>query len=276
MTIDNDVTKLIVGASRSESALDDSIVHNALNISSEAESLLFTKIKLRTLFESNQHIDTVLLSLDSRTLDASREKIRNNNYHLSLKISRLSPFISLDEWSEFLKINSSATLKGISNTPKHALTLARTRLSKKEIDITPSDGSFGGYLALNKMLDRNVAVKKISKKNEHDYTISSSEVASLFDIIEYCKSKRICLIFINIPTHTLFKQSKTYIASEQGFNDFRKKNFSNARYLDFSNEIYPDSSYADLYHLNKYGARSFSKKINLVLKNSELFEQYSN
>jgi hypothetical protein len=71
--------------------------------------------------------------------------------------------------------------------------------------------------------------------------------------MDLCKAHHVKVIFIRMPEHKLFPRS-----IEPDFQAFRKKEFGEIPFVDFIKMDFPDSCFADLDHLNYYGARIFT------------------
>ncbi len=115
----------------------------------------------------------------------------------------------------------------------------------------------GGYLALDKNHVKKFAIDKNVNKGHAEFTVSSLQYKYLEKMINLCRIYNIRLILINTP---LYKAD--IYTDNVSFDLFRQKELSEIEYLDFSMFSLPESCYADLIHLNKYGAAIFSEYLN--------------
>lgn len=258
------INKLIIGASRTECALDDAILKGSYNISGSGEPLLFTNVKLRAYKDRNSQIDTVILSLDNRTLNYTKGLNWYGAASLKIRIPKLSHFFTFEEWKRIMSVNLSSTLRSVSISPKYSVKLLKAMLSSSDGEV--SDIKMGGYLPLSHVVEKEVIDDFMKNDSIRNYRLSDFEIENLNEIIRYCKSNNVELIFINPPLHPTMYHSKEYQEGKNVFDEYFDKNFSNYTYLDFSDNFLGDSCYADLIHLNNKGAQLFSKKLNHYFK----------
>lgn len=263
MALDSSVNKLIIGASRTESSINNDL-SNSFNISGAGEALLFTKIKLEAYKNYNLQIDTIILSLDNRTLNSIKGHNWYSSEHLKLRVPKLSHFIKYDEWIMLNEIDLSSTLRSITFAPKYSLKLIKAIFNKKEDAFY--DIKLGGYKPVDHVIGQDVINDFIVNDTIKGYKLSRFEIENLFEIIKFCKSNKLTLILLNPPLHPVMYNSVQYQEGKEVFDKFVVKYLSDLTYLDFSNIFLPDSCYADLVHINKNGASIFSKELEQVLK----------
>jgi hypothetical protein len=153
-------------------------------------------------------------------------------------------------------------MKGLTNSPKYSLKIIKVLL-KNRFNGKISNAGIGGFMPLENTINTDTLN---DEPQSYHYKLSDFEVNNLFEIISYCNSKRITLIFINIPVHKRFRKTEEYRQGKIVFENFRKENLNYYSYLDFSEETLHDSCYADLIHLNKKGSEIFTKKLKKVLR----------
>lgn len=253
---------LIVGASRTANAINDNYLDSSINLSGAGDPLFYSLIKLRTFKNNNLNIDTVLLSLDSRTLNS---KIANRFYRpisLESKLPNYYNLLEISDLKQLLKIDIYSTFKAMFYIPKYSLKLIK--------NIFKPDNNFnlnvGGYIKVKHIINQNVIDDFIKNDSIKNYTLSNIEIENLDRIVEFSKINKVELIFINPPIHSIMYKSKEYQTDKIIFDKYLSENYSTNTYLDYSNQFLPDSCYADLIHLNENGAKLFSKKLDSLLK----------
>ena len=262
--IDPSKNKLVLGASRTQTAINDHIMKDYFNNSEAGEPLFYTNIKLRVFKEHNIHIDTVILSLDNRTLVTSGPNRFYGPASIKVKLPRYFHFLSLDDWKKLIKIDLKSSLYSSTYAPEYTARLIKQILTKSKKDRSLI---IGGYKSESHQITEDMINSVKNTDSTNQFKISIIERQNLIDIKTFCKENNIELLFVNPPLHPAKYYSSEYQQGKIIFEEFLKKEFPEYTYLNFSAQFLPDSCYADLIHLNKYGAEIFSKKLDSVLKN---------
>lgn len=263
LKIEHSKNILIIGASRTANAINDKILNHSINLSGAGDPLFYSLVKLKTLKINNSNIDTVLLSLDNRTIDS---KYANHFYRplsIESKLPNYYNFLSLNDFKRIYNISKFSTLKPLFEIPKYTLKLIKNIISKpheiKSLNI-------GGNLEVKHVINQKIIDHFLKNDSLKNYTLSKIEIENLNRIAEFCKSNKIELIFINPPIHPVMYNSLQYQEGKIIFDGFLKRTYPNHTYFDFSFDFLPDSCYADLIHLNEKGAKRFSKRLDQILK----------
>ena len=255
---------LVIGASRTESSVNDKVLANSFNISGAGDPLFYTNIKLRTYKKYNEQIDTVFLSMDSRTLDAAVADHFYRPSSMKAKLPRFFHFLSLGDWKKLYEIDLKSSVYASAFAPEYSARLVKEILSKPK---SKRSLKIGGYKIESRRITQEMVLRFKATDTIQSYKLSDLECQNLKDITKFCKANKITLIFVNPPLHPEMYHSAKYQQGKIIFEEFLKKEFPEYTYLNFSGQFLPDSCYADLIHLNKYGAEIFSKKLDSVLKN---------
>lgn len=253
---------LVIGASRTANAINDKYLEGSINLSAAGDPLFYSLIKLRTIKKNNPNIDTIILSLDNRTLDSKIAKHFYRPVSLESKLPNYYNFLSLNDLRQLNDINKYSTFKTLFFIPKYTFKLFKNLMLKpnnKNLNI-------GGYVEVKHIIDQNIIDSFIKRDSLKEYQLSNFEIENLNRIVEYCDLNNIELIFINPPIHPIMYNSLEYQGGKIIFDEFLTTNYSNISYLDFSDKFLPDSCYADLIHLNNNGSKIFSKKLDQILK----------
>lgn len=232
-----DNTILILGDSRTEAALDDSIVKKSKNFSNSGDHIFFNYIKLKKLVEQNEQINKVVLSFSPGDLDSP------SFYMVTKMKGRFITYFDLIDFIDYKDIivyNFEGFIRGITGI---------SRLFIKSYEI-------GGFIKLPidpKYLDADIRNKTFIYKTHRD----KLAIKYFNIIIDFCKINNIELIVINTPLHKSL--SKRQIERKLDYKNFIN-NYSDDdfKYLDFEFFKLDDKYFFDTYHLNQKGAEIFS------------------
>lgn len=263
LKIDNNKNIMIIGASRSRNAINDKFFKGSVNLSDAGDPLFYSFVKLKAFKKNNQNIDTVLLSLDNRTLN---KKLADHFYRpvsLEHKLPNYQNYLTLNDWKILLKINRYSSIKSVLFIPKYSLKLIKEIISNSNHNYHQLN--IGGFYKETKLINSKIIKDFISNDSIENYTLSIVEIGNLNRIVKFCKDNDIELIFYNPPLHPVMYNSYEYQEGKVIFDNFLRTIHPNHTYLDFSNQFLPDSCYADLIHLNEKGAILFTKKLNQIL-----------
>lgn len=173
-----------------------------------------------------------------------------------LKYPIYSPFLTLQEHGYLLAHN----VKGYINSSSAALKRQMFSILTNEYDYTKI---MGGYL-YNKVnrVDSLVASQKSSVNQETYTAISPENIKYLKRIIEFCHENNKLVYLVRTPTHKAF----VVLRNEKTFQEIRHKYFDSIPFLFFSKFPVKDTEFADLEHLNYYGASKYSIWFESLLK----------
>jgi hypothetical protein len=250
-----DKTIVIIGDSHTAHAIDDSIFTHAVNISQNGAAYLNSYIKLRKLFDSNTHIDTVMLSFHYDAL----LKNKDNDWILGDKIilQSLPLYFFLMGKQELLIYKGNVTfffaiLKiPVRNIRAVLKFMIANTISYRDLNIGAYNRSNREKLQINIIrVDNNTRDFDLENK-EDEYSLYQLDY--LLKIVALCKERNIELILINTPIYNSDKYGyKDKLA------DYYENNFSGVKYLDYSDFSLPEEGYGDIGHLNYKGAEIFS------------------
>ncbi len=266
LSIKPNINKIILGASRTACGVNDNIVDGALNLSSNADALFYSMIKLRITVNENPQIDTVIICLDNRTLDEEISKrFLTTEVSIKSRLPKYSAYFTFNEWIELFKINKIACLKSVFKIPKYSLKLLKSLFKEGQMNILKL-GIGGFYNLEGEIVQSDIDQFNSNLKKIKYYELSQVEIKKLLEIKRFCKQNRIELVFVNPPLYSLIRNCHPYNEGRLVFQRFFNKYLSEYVYLDFSNDTLPDDCYADLVHLNSKGAEIFSRKWNSELQ----------
>jgi hypothetical protein len=263
---------LILGDSNSQTAINDSIYNNALNLSSSADPYFYSYLKLKKIVETNTHIDTLVLSFSPHNIYKNNWTF--NKEHLYSRFSVYYPFMDYQDLLFLIKGNPKGVISASSDIMKRTLSNSLGRILDSH-----SIHDYGHFLRLDRNILEDVKAKL---KNEEpmpffdipkNLIIADSEVHYLYKIIEICKSNNLVLYLANMPKRKELLAYKKYGVNE--FYSFYDASLSEIPFLDFSKINLPDNYYGDLVHLNYLGSDYFSTlfKIQGLQNLSEIYSR---
>lgn len=252
----NKVT-LILGDSATETAINDSILSNSINLSYSADSYFYTYLKLKTLISKNPGIETVLLAFSFHNIYESIEKEWIfDDQHVHSRFGKYYPLMDINDFKMLFSHKPIPIIETFFSISKQLPANIFKPIFKGE---TILHLSYGGY----RYLERNKLDEAIDKLNSENppktLSISKIEKQYLRKIVALCKNNGIQIIFVNTPKHPMLIQKRPNYVKQ--FYAFYNKNFATVLFLDFSKIKMPDSYYGDLTHLNFKGAKFFSEKL---------------
>ncbi len=245
---------LVLGDSTPGCAINDDIFKRSVNFSAPAESYYYSYLKLKKIAETNEHIDTVLLSF-------SPNNIFDNNWfasqnHIKHKFCRYYPLMSRSDFSFLLESHPKSVVYSLKPIFLQFLKNIFRRVTGYNVL------QLGGFTSLD--LDRLVSAIQSLKEGKRikDYRLpknfqtTSVQITYLNKIAQLCRERQVKLILINLPKRVELLRHKRY-----GMEEFQKvynTEFSQLDYFEFSSFSMEDEMYSDLLHLNKKGSSYFS------------------
>ncbi len=254
--IDFDENKniLVLGDSNAQCAINDSIFSDATNLALNADSYFYSYLKLKSVVETSQPIDTLLLSFAPHNIfkngwieDPKLVRSRFRNYF---------GLMNAEDLGFIIGNNPRAVLTSAGQIIRHFPTSTYQVLKGQNIfDI-------GSYLPItrNTLNEDLLRLKKGQSLTffelPKDFTLSTKEIFYLEAIVELCQKEGIKLYLINLPKREELLSLDKYGVSQ--FEEIYRTRYSDIDYIDFSRFHLSEGSYADPVHLNVQGAALFS------------------
>jgi hypothetical protein len=239
-----------MGDSQIQRLRGDFISKSAKNIASSGEHYYFTYQKLRTLVHTKNHkIDSLILGVSIHNFAPVYNRLFNLDFPEGEKsLKRYLYFIRMFDESGFLTTFDKVlkpTILGVYAAP-----------------------DFGGfYESTNSNPNKeiiNKAFKMHFSRKQNEAKFSDSQRDYLYKIDRLCTDNNIDLILVSTPYHFNYKEK---IAPEY-FDYFLEslKKLKHRRHLNFIEDKIASSFMSDANHLNKIGAKKYSKIITEKLK----------
>ncbi|WP_273566565.1 hypothetical protein [Maribacter halichondriae] len=245
---------LVLGDSNAQCAINDSIFSTATNLALNADSYFYSYLKIKRIVETNQPVDTLLLSF-------APHNIFKNGWIEDPKLVR-------SRFRNYFGLMNAEDLRFIvGNNPRAVLNSAGQIIrhfpaSTYQILTGQNIFDIGSYLPItrNTMNEDLLRLKKGQSLTffelPKDFTLSTKEIHYLEAIMELCKNENIKLYLINLPKREELLSLDKYGVSE--FEEIYRTRYEDVDFIDFSRFPLPDGSYADPVHLNLKGAALFS------------------
>jgi hypothetical protein len=257
LKISRNIDKVFTGDSNIESAVNDSIIPNSLNIAQSGEAYMYTYAKIKSLLEYNNQIKTIYIGFSFWDLIEYTEELWlfSNKFAIE-KIALYNYLLNYYDKSVLIKNNPKAYIRGVLKS-----ILSNYQVFKRSFHREGFNGrliNFGGYE--NSGRDKLQEDIKINPFKEQVFEEGLFQIEYLKKISELCKQKSIKLVLLNTPKH-IYYYSNVPEAIRQNWISVRKS-LSRDSLLDLSTFSFPDSCFGDLTHLNSIGARRFSEYLN--------------
>lgn len=257
-------TVLILGHSQTESAVDDSRIAHASNMSQSAEPYLYTYYKLVKLNEANKTITTVLLAISDNMFArrANSEWLFEKN-SMGYKYPKYSHIVSFREKLLFL-VRNPLNFKDI---------YVSTLQKKLFMALSGNDNIYetyewGGYrYSTRDCLQQDIFNYRENALPDRDWTTRAKKNVSreyLQKIVDYCKDRNIRLILLRTPHHP--SQVRLF---EADLHQLLQKNLAGVTFWDYADYPFSDDCFQDTLHLNHKGAEVFSDLLEQRLKQDE-------
>ena len=267
--IPDDKNILVVGDSHTECAIDDTEFRRAINFSKSATSYLFTFAGMKKLIRDNPQVDTVLLSYQYSSLnEENMNKWYDDVILLQERIPAFLPFMNISDLRVFLAIPGLPRIV-LASVKTYLEFYGHRRTGTYKAWIRDNLGAFRQMNDNN--LDKDVKARTPYENPRKKSRLSTIQLDYLRKIINFCRDQKITLILLNTPVYEWRK-----------FTDYRsyeynsKKYLKDVRILDYADYPIEKKHFSDVSHLNKWGARAFSKYLekNLALDLTQAQPQY--
>ncbi|MGD0709912.1 MAG: hypothetical protein ABR968_01895 [Bacteroidales bacterium] len=255
---------IICGDSHTQSGINDSILKGAINISQSSEHYLYTYNVLKLFIQNNPQIKTIILGCSFHSFAKSNDKNIFENNRTKNIYQCYFPIFDYKSISELI----SGNISGIINSAVKIL--GNMMLSLIYNYKSYRDYSFcGNYYNSNKSnLNDSILISTIKKHyyidNKTLQNFSIFQKYYLKKIVELCYKNNIKLILINTPLHESYfnkipaKFISDYYAT---LSDFKGQ----IKFWDFHSLHLGNECFGDEHHLNYYGAKKLTLKIDSLL-----------
>lgn len=253
---------LIVGHSHTECGYNDTIISDAINLSSGGECYFYTYFKLKKLLEENSHINAVFVGYSNNMINKEMDEWIWGDEYLSARYPKYSAFMEPSDIYLLLR-----------NNPKELLATQPVATRKyigflwgNESNIM-KDQAWGGYLFLER--DKTDSLIKVAQNLPSiapETEIAENNLRYLDKMISLCKESGVSFYLIRSPLHPAYRG----VSNEELFMKTTTERYAGVEFLDFKDFSLSNSEFGDLDHLNFKGAKKFSQVIQQLLTNNLL------
>lgn len=248
--LNDDAKTIFIGNSMLEFAIVDSRLPQCQNVAKSAKQYLFALADLREILDNNPQVKTVVLGCSPFTL---RENNADQEYYDAAYIESVNfyaPFLNIKEYAmlpqtlPFLKFYMGVYgLRFLRDTQKPGgyLYNTRNRLAK-DIALREQGGTDGKSVA--------------SDRNESSGVGNSITIYCLEQIKQLCADHNVKLKFVSTPIWHA-RESYDLDVYRALMRKYLTENESDI--YDYTELELPDSCYADVIHLNHWGADRFTE-----------------
>lgn len=236
-----DARIVFIGNSMVECSVIDDSLYNCQNVAKSAKQYLFALIDLREILLMNPQVDTVILGCSPFTLMETQADDEYQNDAYIESVNYYAPFLNAHEYAILPKI-----------TPFIKFNFGMYGLRYLFFSQKP-----GAYL-FNTRHNLQNAINSYKKKEVIEPFLYNNDITiySLRSIKEICRKHGVKLLFLSPPIWN----AKDFYDLEYYHNLMHKYLTDNDELiLDYTELQLPDSCYADLIHLNHYGAEQFTQ-----------------
>ena len=239
-------TTLVLGNSRVQYGLDDSLVPDTWNSAVNADNYNVIYWRLKMLHLRNPQLQKVMVICDQTQM---------YNYFTGIP-DKVHPYywdvMTLEDWWGLVVHDS-----GILLNPLHYLKILYP-LRSLVSPISYKDLGIGGYSRLERdKLSEDQALKDKDTPRKSVPQIHAYNASYLHKIYLYCQKHHLDLIFFNMPSYP----TQAVIDGNKYLHQFVEDNYPDVPFYDYELMQLPDSCYGDVAHLNYRGAKIISEKI---------------
>lgn len=241
-----EATILVLGNSRVQYGVDDSLVPETWNSAVNADNYNVMYWRLQMLHIRNPQLKKVMILCDQAEV-----------FHYFKGVpDKVHPYywdvMTLEDWWGLVAHDS-----GILLNPLHYLKILLP-LKSLVSPISYQDLGIGGYTRLERdKLSEDQALKDREASRKSVPQIHAYNVSYLRKIYDYCQEQSLQLIFFNMPSYP----TQAIIEGNKYLHQFVDENYPDVPFYDYELMQLPDSCYGDASHLNYRGARIISEKI---------------
>jgi hypothetical protein len=240
---------LIVGDSHTLKGLDPTIFESAQNISQSAEPYILTYWKLKEILNLNKP-DTLIVTFGHHNISEYNDFTLSDKHWASTMFIRSYSIENLEELENRIKVDWYNYYK----------TIWKQLAFYPKLNHRNFVGNYTNTKGSN-LSNKNKVIGRHYFYNKKQVGVSDVAVSYLDSIINICNNNEIALILVGVPVHQSYSNKipnnfiKGYSAIKSKLEDKQLK------IIDKTMEVYPDSCFLDVDHLNSHGANRFTKEI---------------
>lgn len=263
--INKNIHILVCGDSHTQSAINDAEFKNILNVSQSSEPYLASFNVIRTLTNNNPQIKTIVLGYSFHSLsNTSDDVVYKEKYKVDF-YARYMPIFDIESIAIISKHNLRGLIKSIPNSLNTWNTL-KNLPNIHEIDY--KNYIFFGNYYMSKTSNFN---EKTIKSSIQRHYFEENKIANfsiiqekyLTKIVNLCSEKKLKLFLINTPITNCYLKKIPEKFIKNYYNTIKKIG-DKAFLIDFHNLKLKKYCFGDGDHINTYGAKILSDKLDSI------------
>lgn len=249
----NDTQAIIVGDSHGETAINDKIINNVMNICQGGSAYFYSYLKIKKLLDDNKDINTVVLGYSPQDIEKKRDRWVKDEKYLKANLKKHFHLLPPDDFFYIFLLNPYEVIKSSLSTPLYNLEIFFKNPQKIM-------NRLGGYLHVTD--NKLEKAKEIFNSNKGDMQdgFSYCQIDYLLKIYNLCTNRNIKFVLLCTPVHPLLKDNN--MRNEELMSQYKtliSGKMSQAVFIDHSAIQIPQNGYRDLEHLNHVGAKIYSE-----------------
>ena len=249
--IDSNISRIYIGDSHIQEAVDDTLIPHSLNVATNSESYYYSYFKLKTLLNSNPSVKKVYLGFSYHNLSNYYDKYVSGTYtsEVGLKYFYLLPNNEQFRLISWNKDNLGSFIPGI---------ISEGILKAINHNYSPFLGGFSNQFnntkAIDSSMNKRILFQYYTNGVLNDF--SDLNIEYLYKIIDLCKVKGVELFALNTPLNNYYfnKIPKEY---KEKLNEILFK--TNLKYINLSNlKLSEECFIPDGDHVSNIGAEATS------------------
>jgi hypothetical protein len=197
--LDTSITKIFIGDSHMEKAINDSLLENSVNLAQSSESLYFSYYKLKILLEQNTSIKEVYLGFSYHSVSSYYDKFIFGEFSNAIS-SRYFSLLPFREKVKILIANRNDFFSYLKVIVKNnILNIFR----EKKTFQGGFENLFSNTKASEKSIEKRVLSQYYNEGSLNEYSLKNIEY--LTKIKDLCNKSNVNLILVNTPVCTLYK-----------------------------------------------------------------------
>jgi len=253
--IDDRKNILVLGSCYTETAVDEHF-SRAENLAQTGTANIYSYVKLKKLLEDNPQIDTVITSFRQIELDKDPLWVMSDEFMFP-KIAFNITLLGKEEFAVYT--NKGSLVQSVLQMPIRNIASILSFFKTKTY--TYQNLRVGGFLPLDYKLreDEMVGNDKDILDTKPDITFTTIQRLYLQKMMTLCTERGIKFFLINPP---VFGGNKYFDSRLELLADCRDNYLPDAELMDYSNFEMVDTCFADITHLNRWGAAKWSEYLN--------------
>jgi hypothetical protein len=256
--LDTSITKIFIGDSHIEKAINDTLLENSVNLAQSSESLYFSYYKLKILLEHNPSIKEVYLGFSYHSVSSYYDKFIFGEFSNAIS----SRYFSLLPFKEKLKIliaNKNDLFSYLKVVTKNdILNIWKERKTFQG----GFANSFSNTKASEESIEKRILLQYYNEGSLNEYSLKNIEY--LTKIKDLCNKSKVNLILVNTPVNIRYKNKipkKFKIKYEQLTESMKIKILDLSDLLSQEHFFIPDGD-----HVSQKGANTTTEYIGTKLK----------